>query len=109
MPTWWLIGQMYIANGGRETIARVGADMFMKREGGAGYYPLIVTYPEHIPTRAKPIGILHFEDNITRRIGTLVCESDTAVVCYNGQPANPYITTLINKRTETQLPAIQRA
>ena len=99
---------MSIADGGRETIVRVNGDMYLRMDREP-YRPLTVTYVEQVPDDKTDIGIVHFEDAPTGRIGTLVCEPNATMVCYNGRPPNAYTTTLISERTRAQLPTKQPA
>ena len=106
--TWWTTGQTSFAPGG-EQIVRVGTEMFMRGTPMERFRALTVTYAENIPTAATPIGILHFEDAVTGRVGTLVAEMDKATVCYNRTPAVTYPTAIISEKTRALLPATQRA
>ena len=106
--TWWTTGQTSFAPGG-EQIVRVGTEMFMRSGPTERFRALTVTYVENIPTTALPIGILHFEDAVTGRVGTLVAELGNATVTYNHGPAISHPTAIISERTRALLPATQRA
>jgi hypothetical protein len=105
---WWTTGQTSFAPGG-EQIVRVGTEMFIRSGPTERFRALTVTYPENIPTTARPIGILHFEDAVTGRVGTLVAELGKATVCYNHASAVTYPTAIISERTRALLPEPARA
>lgn len=100
---WWVTGQVVFTPRG-EAIVRVGTEMFFRGEQTESYRTLKVTYVENIPTTATPIGILHFEDAVTGRVGTIVAESGNATICYNHASAVTYPSTTISERTRALLP-----
>ena len=100
---WWATGQTSFAPGG-EIIVRVGNEMFLRSGQTKRFRALKVTYVESIPTTATPIGILHFEDTVTGRVGTLVAELGNATVCYNHASPVNYPTAIISERTRALLP-----
>lgn len=106
--SWWTIGQIAFLPGG-EQIVRVGAEMLMRDTPAERFRPLNVTYAEHTPTAEKPIGILHFEDADTGRVGTLVAQAGQATVCYNHGRAVTHPAATISEKTRALLPATQRA
>ncbi len=101
--TWWTTGQIAYAPGG-EAIARVGTEMFIRNGHAEPFRPVNVTYTENIPTTATPIGILHFEDAGTGRIGTIISEPGKATVCYNGRSPVTYPAATLSERTKALLP-----
>jgi hypothetical protein len=78
--------------------------MFMRSGPTERFRALTITYVESIPTTELPIGILHFEDANTDRVGTIVAEPGNATVCYNHASAVTYPSAIISERTRALLP-----
>lgn len=104
--SWWSRGQVFCHPVGKETIVRIGSQLFVKRDHENRFRPLRVTHDES--ALRVGIGILHFEDperpDDIRLIGTLVAEEGACVVTYNHAHPVTYRTASLNRAVRGQLP-----